>query len=127
MAFLVLLTTMSFAVDMHFCGDTLVDFSFVQNVKTCGMEKAQSTVGCESPVLSKKSCCSDKQFVKEGKDDLKITFDSLSLDQQLFVATFTYTYINLFEGTQSLDVPFTDYPPPFIERDVQVLYQSFLI
>jgi len=127
MAAVVLITTMSFTVDMHYCGDTLVDFSFTQQVKTCGMEKARSTSSCENPTLSEKSCCLDKQLVKEGQDDLKISLDQLSLEQQAFVASFTYSYLSLFEGTESKQVPFVDYPPPFVKRDVQVLHQTFLI
>ncbi len=90
------------------------------------MEKVQATKGCEKPMLSEKSCCSDQQIVKEGKDDLKISFDTLSFEQQTFIA-FTYSYINLFEGTESEEVPFEDYPRPFVKRDVQVLHQTFLI
>ncbi|OAB79725.1 HYC_CC_PP family protein [Cochleicola gelatinilyticus] len=127
MAAVVLMTTMSFTIDMHYCGDSLVDFSFVQKVKTCGMEKAQATTSCENPTLSEKTCCTDKQVIKEGKDDLKVSFDQLTLEQQVFVASFTYSYLSLFEGTESKDVPFLDYPPPFVKRDVQVLHQTFLI
>jgi hypothetical protein len=77
--------------------------------------------------MTEKSCCTDQQIVKEGKDDLKISFDTLSFEQQTFVAAFTYSYINLFEVTESEEVPFNDYPRPFVKRDVQVLHQTFLI
>lgn len=127
MACVVLVTTMSFTVDMHYCGDNLVDFSFIQSAKTCGMEKVQATKGCEKPMLSEKSCCSDEQMVKQGQDDLKTSFDTLSFEQQTFIAAFTYSYIKLFEGTASTDVSYKDYPPPFVKRDVQVLHQTFLI
>ncbi|BAO56089.1 HYC_CC_PP family protein [Nonlabens marinus] len=127
MAAVVLMTTMSFTVDIHYCGDSLVDFSFVQQVKTCGMETAQPAKTCENPKMSEKSCCTDQQIVKEGKDDLKISFDTLSFEQHTFIAAFTYSYINLFEGTESEEVPFEDYPRPFVKRDVQVLHQTFLI
>jgi len=127
MACVVLVTTMSFTVDMHYCGDNLVDFSFIQSAKTCGMEKVQATKGCEKPMLSENSCCSDEQMVKQGQDDLKTSFDTLSFEQQTFIAAFTYSYIKLFEGTASTDVSYKDYPPPFVKRDVQVLHQTFLI
>ena len=127
MAAVVLMTTMSFTVDMHYCGDTLVDFSFVQQVETCGMEKEQVTTSCEKLMVSQKSCCSDEQMVKQGQDDLKVSFDSLSFEQQVFVASFTYSYLNLFEGTATTDVPFVAYSPPFVKQDVQVLHQTFLI
>jgi hypothetical protein len=128
MAVVVLMTTTSFTVDMHYCGEKLVDFSFFQKAEGCGMEKAQvSKIACQNPMLTQKACCSDEQMIKQGQDDLKISFDKLSFEQQVFVASLTYSYLNLFEGTTSTDVPFKDYPPPFVKRDVQVLHQTFLI
>jgi hypothetical protein len=127
MATVVLLTTMSFTVDMHYCGDNMVDYSFFHNAESCGMEKGQVVSSCENPEMEKKSCCSDEQLIIDGQDDLKDTFSTLTLEQQVFVASFTYSYINLFEGTESKEVSFFDYAPPFVKRDVQVLHQTFLI
>lgn len=127
MACVVLFTTMSFTVAMHYCGDTLVDFSFVQQAKTCGMEKMETPASCEKSMLAATSCCTDQQVTKQGTDDLKISFDTLTFKQQVFVASFTYTYIRLFEGTQSEEIPFVAYSPPFVKQDVQVLHQTFLI
>ncbi|WP_339841896.1 hypothetical protein [uncultured Maribacter sp.] len=127
MAAVVLMTTMSFAVDMHYCGDTLVDFSFVHQVESCGMEKAQVIANCETSIASEKSCCTDKQLIIEGQEDLKVSFDHLTLEQQIFVASFTFSYINLFEGIETNEVPFVNYAPPFLKQDVQVLHQTFLI
>ena len=127
MAGVVLFTTMSFALDVHYCGDTMVDFSFIQKVDTCGMEKISNASSCENSSISEKSCCKDHQFVKQAQEDLKISFDQFSFGQQLFVVSFAYSYISLFEATNSTEASFADYPPPFIERDVQVLHQTFLI
>jgi hypothetical protein len=127
MATVVFMTTMSFTVDMHYCGDTLVDFSFTQQVDTCGMDKTQKPSSCENPKLVEKSCCTDTQLIKKGQDDLKLSFDKLSFEQQVFVALFTYSYNSLFQGIESQEIPFIDYAPPFVERDVQVLHQTFLI
>ncbi|WP_339665367.1 HYC_CC_PP family protein [Maribacter arcticus] len=127
MAAVVLMTTMSFAVDMHYCGDTLVDFSFVHQAKSCGMEKTQVIASCETSTVSEKSCCTDKQLIKEGNEVLKASFDHFTLEQQVFIASFTFSFINLFEGTESNEVPFIDYAPPFLKQNVQVLHQTFLI
>lgn len=126
MAFVVLLTTMSFTIDMHYCGDTMVDFSFVQKVESCGMEKVQPPQPCENSV-SEKSCCSDEQLMVDGQNDLKTSFDTLTFGQQTFIASFFYSYINLFEASDDKIVPFKNYHPPFLERDVLVLNQVFLI
>jgi hypothetical protein len=127
MALVVLMTTMSFTVDVHYCGDTLVDFSFIQQAETCGMDMSAMMATSENSSLSQKPCCTDKQVVKQGQDDLKITFDQLTLEQQLFIASFTYSYVDLFSGLQSQEIPYADQSPPFIKRDVQVLHQTFLI
>jgi hypothetical protein len=127
MATVVLMTTMSFTIDMHYCGDTMVDFSFFQDVETCGMEKNPEVGTCQIPEMSRKSCCSDEQLVMEGQDDLKDNYSILTFEQQVFVASFTYSYINRLEETTSNEVVFFDHVPPFVKRDVQVWHQSFLI
>ena len=126
LATLVLFTTMSFTVDMHYCGDTLVDFSLFDKVETCGMEKQVPTKACGNE-LTEKSCCSELQIVMEGQEDLKLTFDTLNLEQQVFVASFFYSYINLFEGLDENIIPFKDYNPPFLIRDIQKLHETYLI
>lgn len=127
MALIVLFSTMSFSVDMHYCGDHLVDFSFAEKVNTC-MMKAEMSKSTDCTVMEMKmDCCSDVEIVVEGQDDLKISFDQLSFDQQLFVASFVYSYINLFEGLEENSIPFRDYSPPPLIRDVQILDQTFLI
>ena len=126
MAIVVLMATMSFSVDMHFCGNTIIDYSFVQQAAGCGMETA-ITADCEYPTISEKPCCTNKQLMKQGDNDLKVSLDQLSFDQQVFAASFIYSYSNLFESAAYDNAAFVDLSPPFIERDVQVLHQTFLI
>ena len=127
MAFVVLMTTMSFTVNMHYCGKALVDYSFFNEAKTCSMKKMQAAFNCEMTTITQKPCCSDKQLIVEGQDDLKNSFDSLAFEQFVFVSIFSYSYINLFEEQASIAILYEDYPPPFFKRDVQVLHQTFLI
>ncbi|MCM4154387.1 hypothetical protein DHD80_00015 [Gramella sp. AN32] len=126
MTVVVLFTTTSFKVDMHFCGNNLVDFSLFHNVQTCGMENEQPTNTCEKG-FSKKPCCSDKQLVIEGQHDFKTSLDKLAYGHYAFVATFFSTYINLFDELDNNVIRFKDYSPPFLERDIQILDQVFLI
>jgi len=128
LALVVLLSTMSFSLDIHYCGDHLVDFSFSQKTDTCLMkaEMTQSSTAC-AVMEMEMDCCSDVEVVFEGQDDLKLSFDQLSFDEQVFVASFVYSYINLFEGFDENVVPFKDYSPPPLIRDVQILDQTFLI
>lgn len=126
MAFVVMFTTMSFTMDMHYCGASLVDLSFFSSADSCGMDKIKSTQDCETEITTS-SCCTEQQLVKEANQDLKISFDKLTLEQQTFVATFLYSYINLFEDFDENIKSFIDYSPPFLERDIQLLYELYLI
>jgi len=126
MALLVLLSTLSFTVDSHYCGDVLVDSSMFGSVESCGMEVQQKPSSPECDI-AKKDCCNDEQIIVDGQDNLKRSFDVLEKDQQLFVAAFFYTYINLFEESQRDINSFGDYSPPPLVKDVQVLDQTFLI
>ena len=126
MAFVVMITTMSFTMDMHFCGTSLVDLSFNGIADSCGMEKEQPTQDCETEITSK-SCCTEHQLVKQANQDLKISFDKITFEQQIFVAAFLYSYINLYEGFDENIKHFIDYSPPFLKRDIQTLYEVYLI
>lgn len=128
MALIVLFSTMSFSVDMHYCGDHLVDFSFTEKVDTCIMRAEMSKSSSECAIMKMEmDCCSDAEVVIKGQDNLKISLDQLTFGQQLFVVSFTCSYINLFEGNDENIIPFKDYSPPPLIRDIQILDQTFLI
>ena len=125
MAIVVLFSTMSFTIDMHYCGDSLVETAIFKKAKGCGMEMENpSTEGCSVKV---KDCCSDEQLKIDGQDELQLTFDKLTTDQQIFIASFVYTYINLFEGTEEKDTSFKDYVPPPVIRQIYKLDETYLI
>ncbi len=127
MALVVIFSTMSFTINSHFCGDTLVSTSYFSKAKTCGMEMKQDNDSKECSI-TKKNCCKDITQLIEGQDNLKNSaFDSLSYDQQLFVATFYYSYVNLFEGLHNNVIPFKDYAPPLVVKDIHVLDEVYLI
>jgi hypothetical protein len=128
MAVVVVFTTMSFSVSMHYCGEMLVNYSFTHTVEGCGMDNmATATSSSCDEVLSKKSCCSDEQLIVEGQDEVKVTWDSFSLDQQQLLVVHTYSYIALFLGEEQKETPVKAHAPPLIVDDIYLLDQSFLL
>ena len=126
MAFVVFLSTMSFTIDTHYCGDFLVDVALFSKADPCQGEKEES--GVESCGSSEKNCCSNENIVVDGQDELHLDiFDYSLLDQQLFVAAFTQSYLSIFKDLQKNLIPFNTYEPPNIEVDVQVFQQVFRI
>lgn len=126
MAFLVLFSTISFTVDMHFCGKHLVDFSLFKKAETCDM-KAMMSDSMVDQMNMEMDCCSDVYVVQQGHDDLKISFEKFSFEHQFFIASYISSYIDLFEGLETNVVPFKKYPPPLLIQDVIILDQQFLI
>ena len=125
MTFVVLFSTMSFTVNMHYCGDTLVETAIFHKAKGCGMEMDKpSTEGC---AITKKNCCDDKQLAIEGQDELKLQVDKVSFEQQVFIASFVYSYINLFEGLDKNDSSYEEYKPPLVIRQIYKIDETYLI
>ncbi|MBT8253112.1 MAG: hypothetical protein KJN68_04010, partial [Bacteroidia bacterium] len=104
MALVVVLSTMSFAVGMHFCGETLVDTALFQKADSCGMELMMKASDSECSVM-KINCCTDEQVLIEGQDELKLSFNDLDLEQQFFVTSFYLSYVDLFEGLEEQIIP----------------------
>ncbi|NLP59036.1 hypothetical protein HGB55_12710 [Lutibacter sp. B1] len=126
MAFVVLFSTMSFTISEHYCGGDLVDVAMFFEADSCEMEMdmPSSTEDCN---FEKEDCCKDINKIVEGQNGLNIQVVNLDFEQQLFIASFIYSYINLFEGLDKNIVPFKNYSPPLIVTDIQVLDQVFLI
>ncbi|WP_066219145.1 HYC_CC_PP family protein [Formosa haliotis] len=125
MSFVVLFSTFSFSVDMHYCGETLVDVAINKDAIGCGMEELQAPP--LKSAISKKGCCTDHKVVVNGQDELKSVPSQLTLDQQLFVTTFVYTYQSLFVALPKQIIPFQAYSPPLLVSDIQLEYDTFLI
>jgi hypothetical protein len=125
MAFVVLFSTMSFTVDMHYCGDTLMDTAIFHKAETCGMEMENPlTDGCS---ITKKNCCNDEQIVVDGQNELKLQVDKITFEQQVFIASFIYTYINLFEGLDNNVSSFEEYEPPLVVKQIFKIDETYLI
>jgi len=125
MAFVVLFSTMSFTVSMHYCGDTLVETAIFNKAKGCGMEMEQpSTEGCS---ITKKNCCDDKQIAIEGLDELQFQVDKIAFEQHVLIASFAYTYINIFEGLNNNVSSYEEYKPPLVIRRIYKIDETYLI
>ncbi|WP_394749906.1 HYC_CC_PP family protein [Spongiimicrobium salis] len=124
MAILVLFSTLSFTINSHFCGDTLVDSTLFKEAKTCGMQMHEK----DSSSKSMMDCCSNEQEHVEGQDELQLSVvDTLSLEQQLWVFSFTYTSYFFFEEKTPKKTILREYPPPLIVKRIYQLDETYLI
>ena len=125
MAFVVLFSTMSFTVNMHYCGDTLVETAIFQKAKGCGMEMQNpSKKGC---AITKKNCCKNEQSVVDGQDELQFSVDTITFEQQVFITSFVYAYTSLFEDFEKNVTTYNIYKPPLVVRQLYKLDETYLI
>lgn len=124
MALLLLASTTSWTVGKHYCMGHLIDVSLFEKAENCGMDMPMPD--SDIAVMERDdSCCSDELIVVEGQDDLKLSFDEIDLDQQLFLVALAY--INLLQVQTEQYVPHEHYPPPLLVKDIQLLDEIFLI
>ena len=127
MTFVVLFSTMSFSISEHFCGDKLVDTSYFFAADACNMMDMQMPISSDECQIEKEDCCTDNNQFIQGSSEVQTIVSSLNLEQQVFLLSFVYTYINVMEDLDNNPIPFKYYSPPIIVKDIQVLDNVFLI
>lgn len=123
---LLLLSSSGIAYAQHFCGDyeMIAEITLGEKHLSCGMK--MEVPGCEEGE-EEHDCC-DNEYTKVVVDDrfAKADFE-LKLNKTFVIA---YTAVFVFQTevvTTAKKLFFKDYSPPPLERDFQVLYESFLI
>ncbi len=133
LAFQVLLSSLSFNIGMHFCGESLRSLSLFSKATPC--EHAQvSNKNRACPFHSnkkdkKKGCCDDEQLIINGTEHLA-TLDSptKAISQTVDFTPPTPYYLNQSAVTERhRSAKFRNYKPPLIHVDTPVLIQTFLI
>ena len=64
LSLLVMLSTFSFTIEKHFCGDTLIDIAVFTQAEKCSNEAMEIEIAS----ISKKSCCKDEVNLIKGLD-----------------------------------------------------------
>jgi len=125
MAFVVVFTTMSFTVDMHFCGDTLVETAIFQQVKGCGMELQKPAKG--DCVVKSNNCCNDKQLTIDGQQELQISVSAFSFEQTLYVTSILNTEKEFSEVIDNNVPLYKGYFPELVIRQLYKTAETYLI
>ncbi len=123
LAFLVLFSTFSFTVAKHYCGDFLVDVSYVGEAVSCNEGEKD-----DCATVIKKKCCKDEVYQIDGQDDLqKVSSEKISFQQvKLFVAF--YNSFKLLFNIDENETKFHQYySPPNLVFNIQALHEVYII
>lgn len=127
-----LVSNVVFSLNTHYCGGKAVKTSFSIGLHNpdCGM--AETEPGCgEIPAqqgneINQKPCCENTHQVIQMDEDADISSSKVSINPA-FVIAFTHAFVHALLYADPTLVHNTDYVPPIPDRDIQVLFQSFLI
>jgi len=139
LALVMFVTSMGFAVDLHYCKGQLKSFSFLGKAETCH-EMSKTTPAKSCPMHAKlvqdedgcsmemKDCCDNKVLYIQSDQDQKVPTYNFEIDRSLdqFVVSSVLLYFNEFLGDVASPLV-SQYKPPLLLRDVLVLIQSFLL
>ena len=125
MVVILLLSTTSFSVYKHFCGDKLVTIS-TEKVDSC-CESKKAPLKSDTLNFSEKSCCKNET----STTDIQI-FDTtnpvkINKSQVLFLASFYYNFIEKPTYLNTTNKYYKDFSPQKLVSNKQVLFQTFLI
>lgn len=128
LSFLIFFSTLSLSVDMHFCGDHLVDFSIGRKAATCGMETASSGVPGQC-IMSAMECCTDFEIVFQAQEELQAHDDGYSISRILLAGLRppAAALTSYQAPPPAAPLHFREYSPPPLVRKVHLLHESFLI
>lgn len=124
LAFIVVFSTVSVTLTMHFCGETISAVTVLQNAEKCcdASKKVDETTH-----ISKKTCCSDVKITKDSQTEIQTHNTTLSLHQKVFFTSFVTTYLSLFNTERKENPHFLDYSPPLVVKPIYKLDEVYLI
>lgn len=123
---LTVLSTVSFTVEKHFCGNFLIDISFFGNANSCGGEKEED---CSDAFKSeKKSCCKDELTYIKGLQNVdKLLKEKTVVTKVVHAIWQTKTTHPELIFLQRYRIPFKNYTSPIITSNIQLLNMVFII
>lgn len=122
LAFLVLFSSTSFAVNQHFCGSKLIDVSVFGNSSNCSSSTFNPQ---QNQCLAAASCCSDSIITVDRSDLLSFSFD-IEFDKIVALSNdLSQTFLSILEDSKTFS--FKEYSPPKLTKDILVVFEVFLI
>lgn len=117
LSFLILLGSSGIAYSQHFCGgkEVIAEITVGHSDLSCGMS------------MDENGCCDNHSTKVKTDENYSVFSQTFSFDNNLEVLlpAFNFEYV-FVEDIQRVEV-FSDCSPPPLEKDLNILYETFLI
>ena len=122
--FLMSSSHLSFAT--HFCGGKAFKHAllFSPSELGCGMENGKDD--CDKTTKIENDCCKNQSILISIKDNFQPSLAKISVVPHFIFVTIAAILFSV-PTVSSTIISFQDYHPPLPDKDIPVLFQSFLI
>lgn len=125
LALLVLMSTVSWTVDKHFCMGQVMDIAFFHTAEDCGMEDSSQLPEFEE---YRSHCCTNESLTLSGQDRLqKSSWEELDFQQRRILQALAFSLLVSFKSAWKREVGGFQNPTPLTKEDIHIFYQVFLI
>ena len=127
MAFLVLFSSTSFLISTHFCAGEIASVSYFVPSDTCAMSAMEhSCENKQTTQVHKKSCCKSNFEIIDAEDFLNLE-NPLLYKELLQLALQNWSPFFLESSVELQFSSWEYYAPPIPYKNLNVLYETFLI
>lgn len=131
LAILLLTSNLSLAIGTHYCGGLSVKTEVMLGHEhlDCGMAGMDESQNDQDDLIrfEKAPCCQNEYTSVEVAHDFKVPSQPSKTLNFEFIAAFATVFLNPLLPAAANCYSFQHYPPPLPDRDIQVLFQTFLI
>ena len=132
LAFLTLAVSSGITLNLHYCQGHLEKIALFSTpkschepIKSCCASKQQKA--CHKGDNHDDNCCKNKSEFVKFDEQYTVKHEDANMDTRLpLVAVITVLVLNPLSTVESNSVDYLNYKPPLIERDISILFQSFL-
>lgn len=128
LSFLLLFSTLTLHLKMHFCGDHLVDIALGNKAATCAMEPLQKELS-GTCFMSAMNCCSDLDLYLRGQEDFQngiLTAAPIPV-YTIILSAPTLQGCMLFRAAPERKLGFNAHSPPPLIQKTHIIYGVFII
>jgi len=122
---IVLLSSSSFSIYKHFCGDNLVTIS-TEKLDSC-CESEITSQNFNKLIFSEQNCCKNETTIKDIQIFDTNSPNKIAKNTVLFFTSFHHNFIQKTTFVTATKNYYKDFYPPKLVSNKQVLFQTFLI
>lgn len=127
LSILLLASSSGIAYAQHFCGDFEMLSKITLGESDLSCEMVVTSTNCNEPNMEAPSCC-DNQYTQVTIDDTFVKADfTIQFHTDIVIAEINEFLISQSYNNELQQSVYLKHPPPFLQQDFQVLYETFLI